>query len=420
MALLHPLSNRFLLVLSLHLVLCSNNIVVEGRSDSPKPIQNPNRVSPMYRGGSSTAVKVEEIMATATAPKADMNAARTSDNDGKDSLLVVFSDLDGTLIHYPDTIHEAAVDGDQSSIIQLPPSSTGLVGIISAQTLVKCQDIRQRGVKLVLVSGMRSSTLLKRMPYLPRADAYCCEAGGRIYYPTTAAATDDDASHGFCKIEPVSYHGASEEDLEPFHVAEDMDWRSRMEQLDACGPDGFVGNDMTDQDAVLIEERKGLLWSFAQSLQKQGLVLDTKGYATCFRVNRKQQANDQSLALFDKLLNGDIAYPPELDSSVNLGCIDFYPNISGKKQCCKYIAGKFGGSESILSTRCVCICDDDNDLEMALACSHAFIPSISSASMSTTIQAHPTKFTKTFSKDVDGVLSSEAALALILERLGNE
>jgi hypothetical protein len=34
-----------------------------------------------------------------------------------------------------------------------------------------------------LISGARLSTLLMRLPYLPAADAYVCENGGRIFYP---------------------------------------------------------------------------------------------------------------------------------------------------------------------------------------------------------------------------------------------
>ena len=101
-----------------------------------------------------------------------------------------------------------------------------------------------------------------------------------------------------------------------------------MEQEYAAGPDRFGNHDSAPDETSSIEQRSGALWSFAKSLQEKGLVLDTKGYATCFRVNRNQQTTN---GLFDDLLSGAISHPPELASSVNLGCIDFYPNISGKK-----------------------------------------------------------------------------------------
>ena len=43
--------------------------------------------------------------------------------------------------------------------------------------------MRRGGVKLVLITGARLSTMLTRMAFLPSADAYVCENGGRIYYP---------------------------------------------------------------------------------------------------------------------------------------------------------------------------------------------------------------------------------------------
>ena len=88
----------------------------------------------------------------------------TSDRYVRD-LAIVFSDLDGTLIHYPDDTSELFSDDEIERLVQLPESSTGMAGIISAETLRLCQEVRRNDVKLVLVSGMRTSTLLKRLPY---------------------------------------------------------------------------------------------------------------------------------------------------------------------------------------------------------------------------------------------------------------
>lgn len=49
------------------------------------------------------------------------------------------------------------------------------MGVISTATLRLFAALRLLGVRLVLVSGARSSTLLQRLPYLPAADAYVCE-----------------------------------------------------------------------------------------------------------------------------------------------------------------------------------------------------------------------------------------------------
>lgn len=236
---------------------------------------------------------------------------------------IVFSDVDGTLVHYPKNIDDLPVDDQQGSnkIIQLPPSSTGMQGVISSETLRQCQALRRRGVKLVLISGMRSTTMWKRLAYLPRADAYCCEAGGRIFYPVPPNQTS------IFKLNP--FDGADKSDLEPFSLEEDEDWRSRMETI--AGVDGFVGNELDDESSatpIPIDQRKGRLWDFCCELQRKGFVVDTSGYSVCFRVNRKLQ-DVVSQTEFEALIS--IAPPAGIATSVNLGCVDFYPHDSGKK-----------------------------------------------------------------------------------------
>lgn len=243
------------------------------------------------------------------------------------SVEVVFSDLDGTLIHYPENPDELVKKELSRSILQLPPSSTGMVGVISSQTLRLCRDVRRDGVKFVLVSGMRASTLFKRLSYLPRADAYCCEAGGRIFYPVT------DGDQGCFRVQPQQYDGAQPGDLEPFYLTEDKDWRKAMERLDAAGKDGFVGNELDSnkdesRQPIPLSCREGALWSHARALMATGFVIDSKGYSTCFRVNREYQGDAADL---DLLVNGEIGCPVVLSTSTNLGCVDFYPASSGKK-----------------------------------------------------------------------------------------
>ena len=41
----------------------------------------------------------------------------------------------------------------------------------------------------MLITGARTSTLLTRLPFLPAADAYVAENGGRIFYPDTTLPT---------------------------------------------------------------------------------------------------------------------------------------------------------------------------------------------------------------------------------------
>jgi hypothetical protein len=74
---------------------------------------------------------------------------------------------------------------------------------------------------------------------------------------------------------------------------------------------------------------------------------------------------------------------------------------------------------NLLAKYTVCICDDDNDLEMALACGHAYIPEVSSVSMANVMAAHPDHFTQTGGAGQKHMLTaaSEAALSMILAQL---
>jgi len=279
------------------------------------------------------------------------------------NLRIIFSDIDGSLIHYPknddDETMQSLEDDHNNQILALPPSATGMKGIISSKTLATCRDLCQKGIKLVLVSGMRTSTLLNRLSYLPKADAYCVESGGRIFYPTEVALwEDDDTSNPFQQWTPLEFSGAQPADLKPFRLREDRNWRKRMELDEAAGGNGYAGNevfsnrcDELDEDdddeeclidydnpygfpkqeeVIPVRERKGALWNFARKLQEKGFVLDTKSYSTCFRVNQKHQ-KEPAREKFQALLKGDIVHPPELGKSTNLGCIDFYPVSSGKR-----------------------------------------------------------------------------------------
>lgn len=71
-------------------------------------------------------------------------------------------------------------------------------GLISVKTLQDLAKLRSQGVLLVLITGARSATLLQRLPFLPEADAYVCENGGRIFYagsplPTACPLSEDMA-----------------------------------------------------------------------------------------------------------------------------------------------------------------------------------------------------------------------------------
>lgn len=66
-------------------------------------------------------------------------------------------------------------DGEVLPVVVLPKSATGSVGVITSLTTRSFAALRAGGCKVALVTGARTSTLLGRLPYLPRADAYVCE-----------------------------------------------------------------------------------------------------------------------------------------------------------------------------------------------------------------------------------------------------
>lgn len=132
-------------------------------------------------------------------------------------------------------------------------------------------------------------TLLARLPFIPAADAFVCEGGGRIFYPTG----------------PLDYPSAAP-------LVEDMAWR--QQQAGVAGPPG--------QDVVPPEQRIGALWQFYAALKVNAPALhaDACSYTTAFRV--KGPAAAVAAALQE--------LPPGLATALNLGAADVFPDTSGK------------------------------------------------------------------------------------------
>ncbi|KAL3770200.1 hypothetical protein ACHAWU_009140 [Discostella pseudostelligera] len=371
-----------------------------------------------------------------------ISSSKASFSRRRCSSCIVFSDVDGTLVHYPTHLPKPNDDNGlvstneekASTLLHLPPSQTGSRGVISTQTLLLCHRLRHGlsiidgdddkkndnsnifdddvindankvpRVPLVLISGMRTSTLFKRLPYLPRSDAYVCESGGRIFYPRPIMNNlneNDSIANGYVNdlvVQPVSFQGMPLGYDTPFILVEDMNWREQISRLDAAGSDGYVNN-------ISIEHRRGKLWDYARTIidnknnnnnnnnnnAVDKYVIDADGYATAFRIRYRQNTSGTS--------SSSLLLPPLPDGlacSTNLGCVDIYPTMSGKRNCAEYLARKFlrhdgknneddggggGGGNSVLRSHAYCLCDDDNDIEMALACRAAYLPSLTSESM---------------------------------------
>ena len=110
---------------------------------------------------------------------------------------------------------------------------------------------------------------------------------------------------------------------------EDTEWRQRMEKY--CGTFEVENPaSLSSKSGKTANERDGLLWEFGRHLIEKGYVLDTNGYSSCFRVNKRHQVN-VSDDEFEALKDGRVQLLSGLARSVNMNCVDIYPAISGKK-----------------------------------------------------------------------------------------
>lgn len=185
------------------------------------------------------------------------------------------------MVHY---YEDGATAPGLPEVISLPASLTGRMARISVETLKLASRVRSSGARLVLVSGTRYSTFVKRLPYLPRADAYVIENGGRIFYPREDATESTETRKGE-DDSTVSNSSAVASELtsvvgDPLLTAhpesalkEDLKWREKMEGV--TGP--------AFQDAKAPEDRDGPLWDLYREAVSEGFEVDTNTYYTMIR-----------------------------------------------------------------------------------------------------------------------------------------
>ena len=274
-------------------------------------------------------------------------------------LRAIFSDLDGTIVHFPAWFEQHGtkiVSRDleaKRAVVESPsgetrecrllPSSTMGDGFVSERTIELVAALRAEGIAFVIVTAARKSTLFERQPMLPACDAACCETGSRVYLGT------DDGLDGL-----------------------DLEWAARFEHI--TGP---------LERELDVSERPEPLWQFFRVLQASvpGLKCDSRSYYGCFRVDTK---DDPAV---EAALRAVIAaqLPEGIDWAMNLGKFDFFPAASGKGNVVKYLQEKFGVSEG----ESVCLFDDDNDLPMARRCGTCMLPGLTSASVRRAALEHP-------------------------------
>lgn len=303
---------------------------------------------------------------------------------------IIFSDIDGTFVHYPKILNEIGeiqtleesdegptglqfvnkTSGLCHPLIALPTSSTGQQGYLSLETLKMVRRLREEGIIFVIISGARYATILERYPFMPLADAVVVENGGRIFEPDPELLTP---------------------------LKEDAVWRATHAAM--------AGS--VHETSRLPEDRQAPLWDVYRKTVADKWSVDARSYTTLFRIKGKGDEGKTPEQLQEVL--GSL--PEGLATSVNLGMADVYPATSGKHNAARYITEKRG----FTADQAVCMCDDDNDLEMAAYVSHAYLPGMSAASVREAVAKDPSRFSVS---SVDGVEGTHEALCAIMERVG--
>ncbi|KKP37121.1 hypothetical protein A2483_04765 [Candidatus Peregrinibacteria bacterium RIFOXYC2_FULL_33_13] len=291
-------------------------------------------------------------------------------------LKILFSDIDGTIAHYPkhfSTFGEILSEDESSMkavyldkitfkkrVCNILKSATSGNAYVSLKTINLIEQLKQKGVIFVMISGVRKSTFFERIPFLPKADVWIMENGGRIYVNEIL----------------------------------DKKWNQRFFEV--------TGDIETDLPP---EKRIGILWDFYRELIGRGWVIDTNSYSANFRISLKQNP-DKMQEDIDKLQK---EVPPLITTAHNLGKADFYPEISGKGNAVKYILEKF----NIRIEESAACMDDDNDLPMTSAVGKVYLPGITSESVREALKRHSDWVV---SKN-KGILGTEEVLEKILNEL---
>ena len=192
-------------------------------------------------------------------------AAAAAGDAAPPRIKAIFSDLDGTIVHFPAWFEQHGtkiVSRDleaKRAVVESPsgetrecrllPSSTMGDGFVSERTIELVAALRAEGIAFVIVTAARKSTLFERQPMLPACDAACCETGSRVYLGT------DDGLDGL-----------------------DLEWAARFEHI--TGP---------LERELDVSERPEPLWQFFRTLRSEvvGLKCDSRSYYGCFRVDTK-------------------------------------------------------------------------------------------------------------------------------------
>ncbi|PXF41569.1 hypothetical protein BWQ96_08714 [Gracilariopsis chorda] len=306
---------------------------------------------------------------------------------GENKVNVLFSDLDGTLVHYPkeflhyaDIIEEVAAtdntpetatiryhETNESRTCVVLSSMTGGKAYLSLRTNELISTLRDMDVLFVIITGARSSTYVGRRDYLPEADYEFFENGGRKIAEGKLDAT----------------------------------WSDQFkEQVGEIADRTSLSPDMPPP-----EQRQGTLWGLYKELLDDGWKLDGRKYTTNFRVDVAKSEGKHTRDL-NAIVETKCA-PLSLASSYNLGKADLYPAQSGKANAARHILQL----RQIDSKDAVALFDDDNDIELGSLCGRGFLPGVTHDSVLEALKKHPEwRVSKRM-----GFLGTEEALEKIIE-----
>lgn len=304
------------------------------------------------------------------------------------SATVTFSDLDGTLVHYPkefssyaDIVHtddstdRVVIEYKDSKIrrtcIALP-SKTGGIGYISERTHDLVKQLRNLpNTRFVIITGARASTYAGRRLLLPTSDFEFFENGGR-------KLIDGHLDHS---------------------------WSDQFQQ--SVGDIPHVADLSPTAEMKEPVERDGKLWDLYRTLKAQHWYLDADDYTTNFRINIKKSEGKTPEQFLNLIRNElDIKTNYGLDSSFNLGKADIYPLKSGKANAAKHILQTL----NVEASDAVALFDDDNDIELGKLCGASYLPSVTHESVLKAKEGRPWVI-----MDRQGFLGTEDALERVIQ-----
>eukprot|EP00640_Fibrocapsa_japonica_P003242 CAMPEP_0113942588 /NCGR_PEP_ID=MMETSP1339-20121228/8272_1 /TAXON_ID=94617 /ORGANISM="Fibrocapsa japonica" /LENGTH=326 /DNA_ID=CAMNT_0000947111 /DNA_START=164 /DNA_END=1144 /DNA_ORIENTATION=+ /assembly_acc=CAM_ASM_000762 len=300
----------------------------------------------------------------------------------------LFSDVDGTVVHYsvPQEEEPTSTSNDgRSLMLHLPPSKTGLRGIISRRTIELAEMIQERGVPFVLVTAARPSTLNSRLPYLPVADVYIIENGGQVLFniaqPLGKAAAE---KLSMANENPVmTSQNAGSDGATAVVLVQDQRWAQGL----ASG---------RDQVQALGDKLVDLGWE-----------VDRKDRVYMIRVKTDEATPGKTVSDLISLVKSTSV---DLQHASNLGFIDVFPSGSGKDVAAKYVAQLLG----VDINDCAMMGDDDNDMKLAqLAGQGMFLTGVFHPSVQEAMENRPGHFHQA---QASGPSASEEMLLRILER----